>query len=84
MIKRTFIAVMAAVLAGAWLAYGCGAEMTVRKLEPALSEPAPASAAVLSGATTSTGGEHYRGVQTLGAPMSKPVQQSADGNYKIR
>ena len=63
---------------------GCGTEMTVRKVETALSEPTPSSAAVLSGGTTSVGGEKYRGVQTLGAPMSKPAQQSEDGKYKIR
>lgn len=74
----------ACVCAAAAMAFGCGADMTVRKIETTLAEPAPSSAAVLSGAATSTGGEHYKAVRTLGAPISKPVQESADGKYKVR
>ncbi len=66
------------------MSMGCGAEMTVEKKEPALVIPQTNTAAVLSGAGYATGGEHYKTMQTLGAPMAKPVQDSADGKYKVR
>ncbi len=77
-------AVCAIMLAACAMSMGCGAEMTVEKKEPALVTPQTNTAAALSGAGIAAGSEHYKLMQTLGAPMSKPVQDSEDGKYKVR
>jgi len=81
---RGMCVVCAVAVAACVMSMGCGTEMTVEKKEPALVAPRTNSAAVQSGAGYATGGEHYKMMQTLGAPMSKPVQDSEDGKYKVR
>jgi hypothetical protein len=83
MLKKVFIFIILGI--GAALFAGCGASMTVRDVETSFAEPGqPGSAGVLSGASVSSGGEHYKGVQTLGAPTTKSQQTSENGTYEIR
>ena len=74
-----------AILAGGWLAQGCGADMTVQKKEVIFVQPSePGSAAVLSGASASSGDDIYQSPQTVGGPMAVPKQTSENGKYSIR
>lgn len=84
--RITIILLLLVALAlGITLSAGCGAEMTVQKKEPLFAQPSePPSAAVLSGGGLTTGGEHYKAVQTVGGELSKPNQSSEDGKYSIR
>lgn len=63
----------------------CGADMTVRDVETVFAEPGqPGSSGVLSGAGVSSGGEHYKSVQTLGSPTTTSKQKSEGGSYEVR
>ncbi len=82
---RIVVFLLIVLSVGIALGAGCGAEMTVRKVEPVFAQPSePPSAAVLSGGGLATGGEHYKAVQTVGGPLARPKQASEDGTYRIR
>jgi len=74
---------LASMLSAIVLSMGCGAEMTVEKVQPTISSTATRSAAILSGSDYATGGP-YKMIQSLGAPISEPRQESSDGRYKVR
>ena len=79
-----FLALVVAV--GFFVSFGCGTAVTIYE-EEYIVEPAPSdtgSAGLLSGFAYSTGGEHYKTVQSLGSPVAEPVQESENGAYSVK
>jgi hypothetical protein len=80
---RLYVLTVTCMLPVVLLMMGCGADMTVEKVQATISSGETRSAAILSGSDYAAGGA-YKVDQSIGSPLSKPSQQSADGRYKVR
>ncbi len=64
----------------------CGTQMTVTQVDKSI-DPPPSdvrSAGTLSGASYSTGGEHYETMHTLGSDLGSQIQNSENGRYEVQ